>query len=123
MVWEKILERPRILRIHPAESTPTAGNTSAEAKIGYHVLMYTRRLHSKLLRVNRESRQVALKFFRARIARVFVKNGMDRSSLSTAQEGCIVFCPDYDFLHVTSVYDLKTTYDPHQVGLRNLATD
>jgi hypothetical protein len=61
-----------------------------------------------------------------------MKDGVGRSSGHlTAQEGYLAFNPEYDFLYITSrsiyiahfLYDLKTTYDPRHIGLRNLATE
>ncbi|SPO02006.1 related to ECM32 - DNA dependent ATPase/DNA helicase B [Cephalotrichum gorgonifer] len=123
IIWRKTLERPRILTVHIENTTP-------EANV-YRVLVETRRLHSKLLRVNRESRQAASEFYRARVPCTFVADGINDEGPSTGQEGYLAFNPEHDFLHISSrsaqiarfLYDLRATYDPRHVGLCNLATD
>lgn len=113
-----------------AESDPVTGSTSTETRYSYRVHVGTRRVHSELLRVNRESRQAASEFYRARVPCLFVEYGIEVLPV-TGWEGCLAYNPEYDFLYITTrsihladfLYDLKTTYDPHHVGLRNLATE
>lgn len=122
------LKRPRMIDVHLEDSEPPVGSTSAETGYSYRVHVGTRRVHSELLRVNRESRQAASEFCRARVPCKFFDNGVDNLS-ETDWKGHLVYNPECDFLHITTkslhlpdfLYDLKTTYDPDHVGLRNLA--
>jgi hypothetical protein len=87
------------------------------------------RLHSKLLSVNRESREVALRFYRVHIPCYLQtsEDGIERTIRST-----LYFNSEYDFIHLSGrgpehlfvdfLHDLKA-YDPQDVGLLNLALD
>lgn len=83
-------------------------------------------LHSKFLRVNSESRAVALQFYRVHIP-VYL-TGANRT-----EKTALFFNPEHDFLHIVAdapvnktlidfVWDLKA-YDPKDVGLLKLAVD
>ncbi|TVY44269.1 hypothetical protein LOCC1_G006808 [Lachnellula occidentalis] len=85
---------------------------------------------SKLLRVNCESREAALEFYRVHIPCRF--QGLGDVKETTTTPGTLYFNPEYDFLkirpqyHVKDtwidfIYHLKNTYDPHRIGLLNLA--
>lgn len=90
---------------------------------------------SKLLRVNRESRQAALEFYRVAIPCRFSTSDDEaetrRMELST-RRGTFYFNPEWDFLHLTPepvaeetllefIHRLKTVHDPRGVGLLNVA--
>lgn len=124
-IWRQLLERPRIVKVY------IYGQFGD--KTYYRVFVDERRVHNKLLRVNTESRNAALRFYRVHIPCTFTKEGIE-SDPSTPQKGYLYFNPEYDFLHAVSRHvfdcvlvnflcDLKTTYDPRHVGLLNLALD
>lgn len=126
MIWRKTLEcRSRILNVHIEHGPPDKNN--------YSVVTDTRQQHSKFLRVNRESREAASEFYRARIPCKFIKHKIDapRSEEQEGIPGYLAFNPAHDFLHITDtsnnpaefLYDLKTTFDPLHVGMRNLVAD
>jgi hypothetical protein len=100
---------------------------------------------SKLFRVNSEAREVASRFYRVPIP-CWLKLGETYAGFPTEtvprpyarfpseRTGTLYFNPEYDFLHISSeiwvkntlvdfLYHLRTTYDPHHVGLLNLAVD
>ncbi|KAI9654533.1 MAG: hypothetical protein M1821_006623 [Bathelium mastoideum] len=103
------------------------GNQSPRHNVvvsGYRVL-------SKLLRVNRESRDEVLNFYRVHVPCRFAAGATYDSKLSP---GVLYFNPEYDILHISPkrplqdtlvdfVYHLKVTYDLHHVGLLNLALE
>ena len=88
---------------------------------------------SKLLRVSRESREAALRFYRVHVPCRFTLGAP--GECCELVPGLFYFNPSYDFLHVQAgwlakhtvidvfFYDLKNTYDPRGVGLLNLALD
>lgn len=116
------LQRPRIITIS-LRYLPAQWN---EAQVPYFVGADRYWLFNELLRVSREARMVALKFYRVRIP-------------CTAQPGFLYFNPEHDFINfeyssrhrrwmyarkviglIHFIHDLKFTYDPRQVGLLKL---
>jgi hypothetical protein len=104
----------------------------------YCVFVEGYQLMSKLLRVTRESREVALKFYRVHIPCKFITTEPEERTIiidyNKTKSGTLHYNPEYDFLHIYSripgtnwvinfLQDLKTLYDPLHVGLRNLAID
>jgi hypothetical protein len=138
-IWRCSLERRRILRIfignydfHPdlkGVDQPNEDSHCYPVVAGYQSL-------SKLLRVNRESRQAAMEFYRVRIPCRFSANPDRRLQHNAAEmhQGTLCFSPEYDFVHISSeppgqdtliefLHRLKTLYDSRGVGLLNLAVD
>ena len=134
-IWRHSLQRQRIIKLHlkgrteqtvtqAAESTGSASKSERYCAVvdGYQVL-------SKLLRVNSESREAALEFYRVRLPCRFTGRATREG---TTRSETLHFNPEYDFLHISPespvsdtlvdfIYHLKTTHDPHHVGLLNLA--
>ncbi|KAH7226232.1 hypothetical protein BKA60DRAFT_178001 [Fusarium oxysporum] len=94
----------------------------------YYPVVDGRQLLSKLLRVNAESRQVALSFHRVHLP-CWLTVGESKHRLTPWTSGTVHYNPEYDFFHIKQdtkaiidfVCDLKTKYDPRNIGLRNLA--
>ena len=126
-IWHFALQRQRLIRVN-LRPLPDLRALNIESLYkrpfnlasieGYHVL-------SKFLRINRESREVALRFYRVSFPCTFEKRG-------EREHGIFHFNPEHDFLHIVHqdhvkdglisfLHQLKTTYDPEHVGLLNLA--
>lgn len=113
---------PPIEQENPASSSKT--ETYYAAVDGYQLI-------SKLMRVNGESRQAALDFYRVHHPCMF---SMD-AEVASWKPGIFYFNPEYDFLLlgedwslwpakdtlINFLYHLKTVYDPLRIGLLNLA--
>lgn len=95
----------------------------------YRVMFKGSQVLSKLLRINQESRQEALSFYRVHVPCLFKKPGREASA---KMPGMLYLNPEYDFLRIKSyiplkdtlvnfLYHLKTSYDPRGIGLLNLA--
>ena len=91
---------------------------------GYQVL-------SKLLRVDSESREEALKLYRVHFPCSFSRGTQGEGAMSS---GTLYFNPEYDFLHLSPewrlketmvefLYHLKTIHDHRHIGLLNLAVE
>ncbi|KAF5626112.1 acyl oxidase [Fusarium sp. NRRL 52700] len=136
-IWTWTLRYQRIFKIfleshvNFSETPPDNGILPRQLKTGedppYYPIVNSRRPLNKLLRVNAESRKVALSFHRVHLPCWFQDaESVPRSRLTA---GTIYINPEYDFLHVQQgtmaivdfVCDLKTKYDPRNVGMRNLA--
>ncbi|KAK0730230.1 hypothetical protein B0H67DRAFT_561124 [Lasiosphaeris hirsuta] len=106
-------------------------NYAATVQNGLH-------LHTKLLRVSRESREVALRFYRLHIP-CYVRTSRSSPLLEEeprGQQTTLYLNPEFDFVHLrvhglvehtaldfgSFVHDLKA-HDPRGVGLVNLALD
>jgi hypothetical protein len=136
-IWRLSLERRRIFRIfidnydfHPdvKDADQPDEDTHCYAVVAGHQTL------SKLLRVNSESRQAAMEFYRARIPCRFSANPDDtrRQGATEMHSGTLYFNPEHDFMHISSevygqltlvefLHRLKTVYDSGGVGLLNLA--
>ncbi|KAI1385150.1 uncharacterized protein F4822DRAFT_432001 [Hypoxylon trugodes] len=117
LIWEHSLPRNRIVKVE----VPSGWITKDEICLarGHHIL-------SKLLRVNRESRQAVLRFYRIHIP-CTLKKGQQR------KYGILPFNPEFDILQIRvpprrSLYfsnficKLKSL-DPHGVGVTKLGLD
>ncbi len=136
-IWRYALRRQRIIRIH---INHRRGKTASEAgenpdSVGNGELYFTvvngNQLLSKFLRVNKESREEVLRFHRVHLPCRFTGGTTKEAS---AGHGTFHFNPEWDVLHTTAewpaqdtliafIHRLKTTHDPRQVGLLNLAID
>jgi hypothetical protein len=142
-IWHHSLQRQRFIKVlllpekmfntTQPEGTEAVISTSKSERYrayaeGYQVL-------SKLLRVNCEAREAALEFYRVRLP-CLLKKGLETSHgvPYEAIPGTLYINPEYDFLYITPqvsaedtlldfFYHMKTTYDPHHIGLLNLALD
>jgi hypothetical protein len=137
-IWQYSIEQHRLLEVEVnrprprgSEDAPLYSTTNALDKLisgrNYTATVQGCHLHSKLLHVNSESRQVALKFYRVHIPCYF------QTSEYTTIKSTLYFNPEYDFMFLRAqdspehtfvdfLYDLKA-YDPKDIGLLNLALD
>jgi hypothetical protein len=155
-IWLFAMRRQRIINIflqrgqeEVIDDSPTGTGTSkwdwteilsSDPNPPYGIFVEGYQLISKFLRVSRESRQEALRFHRVHIpCRLMSKPQRLGGNIMNPEEtrlGILYFNPEYDFLHVSSVFppqartgvfffdfvhQLKTTYDPRHVGVLNLA--
>jgi hypothetical protein len=141
LVWQYALQTQRFIRVnleyiadHPGFKPSRIINSSRTKKrhrIGVDRYQLSRA--STLLRVNAESREEALRFYRIQMPCVLLKGDRfpDNEELKT---GILHFNPEYDFLHlefgrrgasgfVKLVYDFKAFYDPRHIGILNLSLD
>jgi hypothetical protein len=144
-IWRHALERNRMiqLRIEAREDilklrfptdkdkVPNA-DTLAVIKSDqprFRALVCGHQVLSKLLRVSRESRDEALLFYRVHIPCTFADERWNEQG-----SGKLYFNPEFDFLQlrpsisiedtlIDFVYHLRTKWDPHHIGLLNLAID
>ncbi|KAK7917586.1 hypothetical protein PG985_011194 [Apiospora marii] len=90
LVWSLSLQRQRFISVKLTRNSRPDTN-----KCQYEIKTQRQYRHSKLLRVNQESRRMALAFFTLRIPR-----GIPRGIPTGVP---IYFCPDYDVLHIAQV--------------------
>jgi hypothetical protein len=98
---------------------------------GYSATVKGYRLYTKLLRINRESREVALRFYRVYIP-CYLQTHMEGWGRSTAT--MLYVNPEHEIIHldyssgsqslpfIDFIHDIKA-YDPLDIGLINLALD
>lgn len=134
-IWRHTLQRGRIIHLclnNQRRKTATqAGENPESTRNGerYFTIVDGSQLLSKLLRVNKESRDEALVFFRVHIPCSFRSTRKGPTG-----HGKLHMNPEWDFLHISAewfakdtlvsfLYHLKTIHDPRHVGLLNLAVD
>ncbi|KAH8645885.1 hypothetical protein BGZ60DRAFT_555034 [Tricladium varicosporioides] len=141
-IWRSSIEQHRLLEVHIDDAwgpdTPLYSTTNILNKLvsgrNYRAIVQGSYLYSKLLHVNRESRQVALGFYRVHIP-CYLRTAEDRSKCrtETTLKSTLYFNPEYDFMFLSTehlpknnlvefLYDLRP-YDPKDIGLLNLALD
>ncbi|PLB50323.1 hypothetical protein P170DRAFT_435525 [Aspergillus steynii IBT 23096] len=139
-IWGHALKRERLIKIYFQKNYSfSEERPKPDGEIPrYQIMIDGRKTVSKLLRVNQESRQAALRFYRVKIPckispvpdddYVYEALGL----ATKAQPGVLYYNPEWDFLEIASeswraddlfdlAYHLKKTYDPRHVGLLNLA--
>ncbi|KAI1458596.1 hypothetical protein F4805DRAFT_118715 [Annulohypoxylon moriforme] len=128
-IWELSLHRHRIIKIEIAERpyhfTPQTREEFMTAMENEFPVVPGHHLYSKLLRVNSEAREVALRFYRVRM-HCNLENG------ESVKHGTLMFNPDFDIVQVKPniiinrfaklLHDLKAL-DPQGVGVRRLALE
>lgn len=131
-IWRHSLQRERIINVSFENKPPTENATKFDGKMVQHsAIVEGCKVLSKLLRVSQESRYEALSFYRVHIP-CKLKQGPTRKEEETARPGTFYFNPEYDFLQIQPgfwaeqslmdfLYHLKNTWDPHRIGLFNLA--
>ena len=136
-IWRHTLQRWRIIRLflnnQRGQTATQAGENPESTSNGerYFTVVAGSQLLSKLLRVNRESREGAWMFYRVHLPCRFT-GGATREG--PTGHGTLQFNPDWDFLHLSAewpakdtlvdfLYRLKTIHDPRHIGLLNLAVD
>lgn len=145
-IWRySLIEKQRLLQVqvqHPAHSDNSDSDPAHDvspysiknafdkliSSQNYSVTVKGHHLFSKLLRVNREARQAALEFYRVHLP----CNIQSTNTCLGPTPSILYFNPEHDFIHLTRgrngdpqsfvdfIHDLKA-YDPHNVGLLNLA--
>ena len=136
-IWRHSLQRHRIIKVDLKARTelPVTQATeriapSSENK-RYCIVVHGYQVLSKLLRVNCESREAALEFYRVHL---FCQLTGRTTGEEGTKPGTLYFNPEHDFLHISPespvkdtlvdfLYHLKATYDPHRIGLLNLAVE
>ncbi|KAK7923536.1 hypothetical protein PG985_007607 [Apiospora marii] len=138
-IWRQALPRNRLIMVdfRPSQNGDQGPPSTEKNELGketsgsaYRPVVPGAHLYSSLLGVNRESRSEAL-----RIYRVLIPCLVWAGKTTTTKEAVLYFSPERDFLHLHNTsqgsvretlvdffYDLKA-YDPHGVGIRNLAVD
>ncbi|RAL17553.1 2EXR domain-containing protein [Aspergillus homomorphus CBS 101889] len=127
-IWQYSLQRPRLIQIGLMPATDTDAPDEPPAK-SYRVVVSSTSSLSKLLRVNCEAREAALRFYRVHIPCDF--RAHDDHTPPKAG-GAFHFNPEYDILQLHARYpvkatllafldDVKNTYDRRGVGLLKLA--
>ena len=138
-IWRYALERRRIIRMKLEGRREARASPELEAikpfeeRKRYNIIVGGQQVLSKLLRVNNESREETLKFYRVHLPCRFTngETGIGAMMQETTA-GVFHFNPEFDILHISPewqvtdtlipfLYHLKTTYDPCHVGLLNLA--
>jgi hypothetical protein len=144
-IWRHALERNRMIQMRItarkdilAFRFPQDKDRSAHADAlsiinsgqpKFRALVCGHQVLSKLLCVNRESKDETLRFYRVHIPCVF----LDGKGKETGC-GTLLFNPEFDFLQLSPslsiedtlfdfFYHVKTEWDPHHVGLVNIAID
>lgn len=136
-IWRHALQRRRIIHLRlnnqRGQTATQAGENTDSTSNGerYFTIVDGSQFLSKLLRVNSESREEALIFFRVHLPCRFIGGATREAPMG---HGTLHFNPEWDFLHVSAerpakdtlvdfLYHLKTIHDPRHVGLLNLAVD
>ncbi|EFX03076.1 pectinesterase precursor [Grosmannia clavigera kw1407] len=132
MVWQHCLHEIRVIELfvlHVSDMSrdgPILHDTS-ESEHHHVVTVKGRSLHSKMLRVCRNARTIALRFYRVHVPCFFHGNTPVRS----LGQGTLYFNPEHDIIHffstcneqaITVLRDLRAR-DPQHVGFRTLILD
>ncbi|KAL8706386.1 MAG: hypothetical protein Q9201_000531 [Fulgogasparrea decipioides] len=128
-IWLYALQHQRMIHLR-LEYCPKAdaAELAQRSPESYTVTVDGCHVFSNVLKVNHESREEALIFYRVCLPCRY-KRGK-----TTTYPGTLSLNPEYDFLHISSgwpvthtllafLYHLRTTYDPRHQGLLNLAVD
>lgn len=138
LIWQHSMRRRRIIQLRlesrQRRRPQLSGNEDHFGPHGERFCAFVNgyQVLSKLLRVNSESRQAALSFYRVHIPCVLQREVNVTEDNFTRD--IFYFNPEYDTLHILPVYwsehtiidfsyHLKQTFDPHRVGLLRLALD
>src|ERR1700694_431322 len=111
-IWQQSLQRQRLIHVHlegPTERTVAQAvetSSSSHKRERYRAIVEGYQVLSKLLRVNSESREVTLEFYR-----VHLQCTLKRGSIyeETKAPGILYFNPEYDFLHISPEPPVKDT--------------
>ncbi|GAB1316976.1 2EXR domain-containing protein [Madurella fahalii] len=141
-IWELSLERHRLLELniepqHDSEEVPLYSARNALNNVisgrNYSVTVKGLAIYSKLLRVNREARRAALRFYRVHIPCYFQTSEEKRFHYPGTIPGTLYCNPEYDFLQLNTggiaehtlvdfLHDFRAK-DRRHVGVVNLAFD
>lgn len=140
-IWRHTLQRRRMINIRlnnqRGQTATQAGENPASTSHGerYFTLVEGSQLLSKLLRVNKESREEVSMFYRVHLpCTLFRAEAWPRPRPRPTCHGTLPFNPEWDFLRISwewqardtlvdFLYHLKTVHDPRHIGLLNLAVD
>ena len=126
LVWEQALSHERWVRVE-LEHGRRHSDTEDAPIPDYETFVHINTKISKLFRTTRESRRVALCFYRVQLpCRYFLqpRHGCDEEE---GKKGILYLCPELDVLSVLTIYRIgylardMWVRDPHRVGLVNLA--
>lgn len=135
-IWRHSLQRERIIKVSFVEQKPLTTDAAPKfdgTTVRHCAIVDGRQVLSKLLRVNHESRQETLMFYRVHFPCILRRSSTNKEELEeTARLDTFYFNPEYDFLQIQTgfraeqslmdfLYHLKNTYDPHHIGLLNFA--
>ncbi|KAJ3555097.1 hypothetical protein NPX13_g10431 [Xylaria arbuscula] len=129
-IWKHSLQRPRFISLIVRRQNPggLGGQVEPTGSVAYPYDAVARgsKLLSKLLRVNREARNAALRHYRVHLPCSF-----NTAATGTVQ-GTLFLNPELDILHIDPIYDVFDTIrlicelwtrDSLRVGLLNIALD
>ncbi|KAF4612831.1 hypothetical protein G7Y89_g15541 [Cudoniella acicularis] len=138
-IWCYVMQRPRFIHLRLSDPDFRAAPTTDAAEMSqltnnnerFWAITDGQQAMSKLFRVNNESREAALSFYRVRFP-CWLRTRIVEGEILKPR--ILYFNPENDFLRITPewsvkntlfnfLYLLKTTYDPLHIGLRNLMVD
>ncbi|KAH7372233.1 hypothetical protein BKA66DRAFT_468449 [Pyrenochaeta sp. MPI-SDFR-AT-0127] len=138
-IWEYAVQQNRLLKVdiepsNTAADAPAYSTTNKFNKVvsgsAYTITVQGFHCHSNLLRVNREARKVALRFYRVQIPCYLQMCGVPPRPKKISM---LYFNPEHDILHVRAQCPLEYTliaflhdlraHDPKDVGLQSVALD
>ncbi|VUC37433.1 unnamed protein product [Clonostachys rosea] len=133
-VWNQALSNRRVINVLVRGRVLMDGFIDSErpgshSNEKYGVVVDGYQTVSKVFRICRESRKVALEFYRVRLPCWLHKDTWLNND--PLKQGFLYFNPDIDFLSISNdsghvaefLHDLRVIHDPENVGLLNLATD
>ncbi|KAJ4113276.1 hypothetical protein NW768_011555 [Fusarium equiseti] len=123
LIWEQALSHERWIRIdlHPPKGWRTCPRPRPRG--GYEINVYRQWKISKLFRTTRESRRVALSFYRVQLPCWY---SWDKNR-TTSKKTTLYICPELDTLELNDTYRFEYfahhvwTHDRLRVGAVNLA--
>ncbi|KAI1069852.1 hypothetical protein LB507_007912 [Fusarium sp. FIESC RH6] len=128
LVWEQALSHERWVRV---KLEPGLRDSDVEdaPKPDYEIYVHMDTKISKLFRITRESRRVALRFYRVQLPcrYFFLQSTYSGAPAEEGKKGIIYLCPELDILSVSTMsrigYLARDMWDldPRRVGLVNLA--
>lgn len=142
-IWRYSIRCQRIIQVHLEVNNGDLNPSDAISNgftIRYNTVVTGYQAISKFFRVSSESRVAALRFYRVHLPCRFTagaRNVFRDGTTHPNPKPCIFhFNPEFDFLEITStmvgtvgssqflphfLFKVKTTYDPRQVGVLNMA--
>jgi hypothetical protein len=124
-IWELAMQQQRLVELVLELPSTSENHGKRPTSSNYIAITRNRRLHSKFLRVSRESRKVALRVYRVRIRCYMQTNTMlARSTLYISPENDILYVKGakhpLEYTFVAFLHDLRAC-DPRNVGVLHLA--
>ncbi|CAG7563823.1 unnamed protein product [Fusarium equiseti] len=129
LVWEQALSHERWVRVKLEQGLRHSDMKDAPES-DYEIYVHMNTKISKLFRTTRESRRVALRFYRVQPpCRYFLRSTFDGSPAEEGKKGILYLCPELDTLSISTISRLgylagdMWDLDPRGVGLVNLAAN